>query len=146
MSRKNKGSRKRGRHGGRRFSKEYQPENRGRKKIPDEVRALRELTQETFSSVVSTYLLMPTRNVQLAKENSELTAVERLVVAIILEGIDKADPARLECLLQRAIGKVKEEIDINKYQRLVDKMGMDELLVTSQAALDFFKEKRGDLQ
>jgi len=57
-----------------------------------------------------------------SKEGGDATAMEMMIVRIILEGIKRGDTKHLDFILDRTIGKVKDHIEVsgNAYDSLVE--------------------------
>lgn len=70
-----------------------------------EAKSLKMLNQSEYIVLVNKYLHMNIEELEDCYNNRFLTALEHIVVRIILKAMKEADVLRLEALLQRVIGK-----------------------------------------
>jgi hypothetical protein len=140
MARRN---RKKGKSNGRKFSKTYQPENRGRPRIDPAVKELKNLTTTALSNIVCNFLFESEDNLKRYQEIGSMSGLEKAVISILLRSIKDGDHIKLEFLLQRTIGKVKEQIDLKTIENKVNKMGMGELTEAAEKALEFIRNQGG---
>lgn len=95
--------------GGRNFSKDNPG---GKRKLPPEIKAARKITTENYIAVVNKLLNMSINGLSEISRNKDSNSLEACVAAAILFTHKMGDPARLEYLLNRAIGKVKDTMEI----------------------------------
>lgn len=69
------------------------------------------LTRSTVKNVIDKYLALNKSQLEALIEEAKFTALEHMVVSTILFCIKAGDFSRLDGLLSRAVGKVKEEIE-----------------------------------
>jgi hypothetical protein len=62
-----------------------------------------------------------------------LTAVERLIVSILLKGTDEGDQSRAEWFLNRLLGKVKDQLEVSQPKPFVVQKASGEQLVLGAA-------------
>lgn len=88
----------------------------GRPALPDDVKQLKKLNVAEMERVLNNCLQMNRDQINEAQKNPDAPMIELLVLSIISHGINKGDPMRLNFLLDRLIGKVKEshELDISE--------------------------------
>lgn len=95
------------------------------------------LTRVRVKDIVDKYLSMSRSQLQkllIDKENTP--ALELMIAATILFCIEEGDYSRLESLLQRAVGKVKDEIEIETNPgEEISRLSMNALLTLVQTTL-----------
>jgi len=76
--------------------------------------------------------------------SSDLTpALELMVASIVWKAIAEGDERRFDFILNRTIGKVKEEIDIRTYSENIEKLTDHELILLGEGAIEFLKTSNG---
>lgn len=85
----------------------------GRPPLPPELRAVRRLTKTEFERLANKYLWASAGELSLALASPETPAFERLLVSIMLTGIEAGDHAKAEWLATRLLGKVKDELEVS---------------------------------
>lgn len=84
----------------------------GRPKLPDDIKEARKLNQIEFERVANTYLWQTPEEFHKALASKSTKMIDLMVARIIELAVEKGDHQRLEFLLARMIGKVKEQIDV----------------------------------
>lgn len=130
--------------GGKQFSKNYQPEKRGRKKEPEEMKALKKLTRDSFAEICYRFFFEDANKLRDLEKEGRLLGLEKAVLSVLNRAIVTGDQYKLEFLLQRTLGKVKEEININKFQKAVDGLDRAELFAKAKEAIAHL-EKGGSI-
>ncbi len=122
--------------GGKNWSDTNQPAKRGRKSVPADLRAARSLTKATLEGLINKHLWMTSKQIdKVLEESSRVSMMERMIASIIQKAVIQGDERRLEFILDRLIGKVKDEIDITAYLRKLDGMSDAEVIKLSGPAL-----------
>ena len=76
--------------------------------------------------------------------NSELTpALELMIASIVWKAIAEGDERRFDFILNRTIGKVKEEIDITAYTENLNKLSDAQIIELGEGAIEFLKTSNG---
>lgn len=84
----------------------------GRPKLPEDVREARTFNKIECERVLNKFLTWPLEDLAAFVSDKKSPVLEALVARILLEGVKRGDHVRLEWVMQRLIGKVKEEIDL----------------------------------
>lgn len=108
-------------NGGRNFQK-GNPGGPGRPPILPELKAVPSLTKETYSKILNTYSSLSRDELQECIKNpnaksiinpeEKISVLELLVCTILAKGLSMGDQNRLESILNRAIGPVKQEASV----------------------------------
>lgn len=99
MSRKNPGDFKPG-------------ENGYHKTVPEDLRQARRLTKIDVELVLNKYLYLPFGEIQAALRDPMKPTIEILIISVLLTAIKRGDHDRLNFVLDRIIGKVKQDVDV----------------------------------
>ena len=83
----------------------------GRPKSTPEQRALRQLTKTQFEKLCNKFVHMNRDEIVVSLQSPETTALELMVGKVIHEAIVRGDTVRFNFILERLIGKVKEQIE-----------------------------------
>jgi hypothetical protein len=84
---------------------------KGREPLPKEIRDLREERKEEVIKVIDKWLFNSTKEeLMKATERDDIRAIDLCVIRIIMGGIAKGDPMRINALLDRIIGPVSQKI------------------------------------
>jgi len=76
--------------------------------------------------------------------SSDLTpALELMVASIVWKAIAEGDERRFDFILNRTIGKVKEEIDITAYTENLNKLSDAQIIELGEGAIEFLKTSNG---
>lgn len=99
------------------------------------------LTRSKVKNIIDKYLSISQAELAELLKNSKTSVLEIMIGSTILECIEKGDYARLEALLSRAVGKVKDEIedDVDAGDE-ISKLSMNELLTLVKPTLKDTKE------
>lgn len=96
--------------GGRDWEK-GKPGGPGRPKLPENLRTNWRLTKTEFESIAQKYLDMDQDQLKALKADPKLRVVDAYMVSIILRGIETGEVGPFEWLMQRHVGKVKEQVE-----------------------------------
>lgn len=111
----------------------YPPGVSGRtgRKLPDDLLAIKSLTQLESAKLISKYARMDFETLVSLVKTKKLPVIEMAIASIFCESISKGDFMRLSFLLDRCIGKVTTiiEDDEDKEEReQLQKLSLNELL------------------
>jgi hypothetical protein len=87
------------------------PGGPGRPQIPDDVKQARALTQATLELALNKYLLMSPSELKKAQADPETSMLDLLIISIVTHGVNRGDQNRVDFLLSRLLGKVKQQIE-----------------------------------
>ncbi len=82
----------------------------GRIKYPKELREAMKMNKIIFQKLLTDYLTLPLSNLEAKQKNISTPALDRIVISVIVYAIKKGDERRLDFLMNRIIGKVKDEV------------------------------------
>ena len=85
--------------------------------LPPEVKEARKLTRIEFERIASQYMQMTKEEITKKLQDPKSTTLELIVMTIIHKAVKDGDQHRLDFLLNRLIGKVKDEVDVNVYPK-----------------------------
>ena len=115
---------------------QFKPGNRagvghGRPRLPPELKAkAREtplLTRLDIKNIIDKYVNMSPAQIQEAVRDPNIRMIELSIAKIAAEAVRTGDTSKLNFLLERHVGKVKEEIDQNITVRSVHETIVDEI-------------------
>lgn len=127
--------------GGRDFVKGGpQPANRGRKPLPPDLKAATELTKSNLKGLLNKYLWMSKPEMQAVIKDHNTPMIEIVIASIVFKAAVQGDEKRLDFILTRLIGRVKEEIDLTTYLERLNNMSDQEIIELSTEAVAFLKD------
>lgn len=124
---------------GKPFSKTNQPKVRGRTAVPKDLREAMELTKARLRGMINKHLWMTQHQLKTAMQNANTPMIELLVGSIIHKALVEGDQKRLDFILDRMIGKVKEEVDIKTYIERLNGMNEAQIIDMSKQAITYLK-------
>lgn len=83
----------------------------GRPKTPDDLKEALKMTRVEFQQLLVKYLAYDLYQLAEKQKDPRTTALDRIVISVITNAIKKGDQQRLDFLMNRIIGKVRDEID-----------------------------------
>lgn len=86
--------------------------------MPIELRELREQNAHQFENIIYKYLNMNAVELRAALADPNAKAVELAIIKIIVKSIESGDCTKLNFLLDRTIGKVKEKLEVETNQNI----------------------------
>lgn len=98
--------------GGRDFKKGQSGNPNGRPKMPKELREAKRMRKTEFIGLLVKYLGHTLEELGAAKKDKKTPAIDRIVIAIVLNAIKHGDYKRLDFLMDRIIGKVQAKVDM----------------------------------
>lgn len=87
-------------------------ERAGRPRLPDDVKAVKKLTTTEFQRILNQYLWLDEESLRAAMKDPSCTMLEKMVASVMVKGITLGDPARMEILVTRLIGKVTDKVEV----------------------------------
>jgi len=84
----------------------------GRPKTPAYLKVANKLTKIRFQEILHKYFDHSLEDLKMAYIGKNTPALDLVVIKVLIEAIRKGDEKRLGFLLDRTIGKVKEEIEV----------------------------------
>lgn len=84
----------------------------GRPPTPDYLKAANKITKLKFQEILHKYCNHSLEELKLVYTRKTTTALDLVVIKILIEAIRRGDEKRLGFLLDRIIGKVKEEVEV----------------------------------
>lgn len=85
----------------------------GRPKTPEALRKVKALSPDTVNRMLNKYGQMTVEELKAAIADPSTPALELTIASILMNAIKEGDYARVEFFLNRTIGKVKEEKEVN---------------------------------
>lgn len=98
--------------GGRNF-KAGNPGGPGRPALPGDVKAARALNKVEFTRIINKYLHCTPQDLNAALNDPSTPVIEGIVCKILIECGLKGDTIRLAFLIERILGKVKDEVEVS---------------------------------
>lgn len=87
------------------------PGGPGRPTLPAELKEARSLTQREIEISLQKFLLMTTEQLKKAKQDPETTMLDHLIISIMTHGVNRGCDKRADFLMNRLVGKVKQQIE-----------------------------------
>lgn len=86
----------------------------GKVKLPEDIREARKLNQHELERIINKYLYMDRESVKAAISNPATPMMELMVASIVAQAAQKGDHQRLDFVLNRLVGKVRDQIDVRQ--------------------------------
>ncbi len=119
--------------GGKLFVKGVSGNPKGRPKLDPDLKAIENLTKDELRKIVSRLSRMSEPEVIELMQNTATPILERSVAATLLKSVEFGDPIRLDRLLDRAIGKVSDEIKLQVARPvIIERIGGGETVLTHE--------------
>lgn len=95
----------------------------------------RTLTKERVVDVLSRFAHLSRKELFAVSESETTPMLEAMVANIMLKAFENGDASRLEFLLNRAYGKVKDEIEVttNPQEEELRKLSLEQLIIFIQS-------------
>jgi hypothetical protein len=114
----------------------------GRPALPPDVRDAQKLTNDEYMRISTNFMAMTRTEIQEALQRPDATMLELMVGGIVAKAAKDHDYLRATFLLDRVIGKVKEQIETtHKYSHL----SVTELESMTESALEFLRAHKAKL-
>ena len=94
------------------FKKGENNNPKGRPRIPDEILFARSLNKSFVEVKITELLRKSVKELEQLLKDKDKESIDHFIGRIILIGIVKGDPTRLNFLFDRVIGRVTEKIDV----------------------------------
>ncbi len=94
--------------------RDFQPGNSGgpgQPKIPEEIREARKLNRLEFERILNKYIYVQLGDLHKIIKDPTTPVIDGVVCKILVKGFNDGDPRRLEFVIDRLIGKIKEQED-----------------------------------
>lgn len=104
--------------GGRDFKPGTVNNPKGRPKVPEDIKESKKLNQYELELIMNRLLNLKPAELAAEIKSGELSMKEITVANVIQKAAALADHHRLEFILNRIIGKVKEQVEINSHPNL----------------------------
>ena len=97
--------------GGRNFKKGQSGNPRGPEPLPEDIKAARKINVVEFERIVNKFLFASKGEVIKVTADPNTPVLELMVGAIVHKAVIEGDERRLDFILNRLIGKVKEQVE-----------------------------------
>lgn len=91
----------------------------GRTKLPEDIRTAKKLNKIELERLLNLYLTLSDDEIKLRLADNSTPQLEKMIASIVTKAVDQGDQQRLTFLLDRLVGKVKDEVDVNLIPRPV---------------------------
>ena len=86
----------------------------GRPKVPGDILEARKLNQAELERIINKYLYMDRESVKAAISSPTTPMMELMVASIVAQAAQKGDQQRLDFVLNRIVGKVKDQLEVKQ--------------------------------
>ena len=104
--------------GGKDFKKGGPP-GPGRPQLPEDIKKARELNTVELTRILNELVYCSKGELEAKIKNPATDMLEVIGASILLKGADFGDPMRLNFILDRLVGKVKEQVEVESIQVIV---------------------------
>jgi len=98
--------------GGKNFIKGQSGNPNGRPKVPEDLKTIQSLSPSLMSKLINKYMAMNREQIIVKVKDPRTPMIETTIASILVKATQSGDYTRLNFLLDRSIGKVKDEIDV----------------------------------
>lgn len=112
--------------GGKNFEKGIVTNPRGRPPLPEEYKKIQKLNADQVKAMIAKFAVMTLDEMRQYLDSGKAPVFEVMIGTIINKCIEEGDHARLNFLLDRTIGKVKENVEVSLAPQIVYKTTMTE--------------------
>lgn len=91
---------------------EGNPGGPGRPSLPEDVKKARALTKAAFTSLLNEFVTKTEPDLEEIVKSDQAPILNKIAAALMLKTVATADPLRFDVLMNRMIGKVKDEADL----------------------------------
>lgn len=111
-----------------RFKKGQSGNPNGRPRIPEDLKMARRLNKLELEKLLNQFLFMTPIEMEARVKSQDVTAIEAMIGSIIIKAVKDGDQQRLNFILERLIGKVKDQIDLTVVKPFIIKRPNGELV------------------
>lgn len=106
----------------------------GRTKLPEDIRAAKKLNKIELERLLNLYLTLSDEEIKTRLLDNKTPQLEKMIASIVCKAIDSGDQQRLTFILDRLVGKVKDEVDVNLIPRpvIIERHDGSEIELTSE--------------
>lgn len=108
----------------------------GRAPLPEDVRKAKDLTAVEFTRIINSFFHIKTEQLDKIIASPDSTNLQKLVGGILSRAIKEQDQVRATFLLDRSIGKVKEQIEVSSRPFIIERLNGDQVLLGSEPVID----------
>lgn len=114
----------------------------GRPKVPEDLKEVRKITNTSLETKLHEFLTMSAQELSGVKQNPKSSMLELMIHSIVVNAVNRGDQQRMGFLMDRLLGKVKDQIEVETYTRPLRELSNDELLKQLPEAIQLLKEKK----
>lgn len=111
-----------------RFKKGQSGNPNGRPRIPEDLKMARRLNKLELEKLLNQFLFMTPPEMEERVKSADVTAIEAMIGSIIIKAVKDGDQQRLNFILERLIGKVKDQIDLTVVKPFIIKRPSGEIV------------------
>ena len=106
---------------------------KGRPPVPEDVKRIRKLTNDEIKEVGSLLLSGKQSELEALLKSDDTPMLKKWIASVAIAGVNAGDEKKLDAILNRIVGKVKEEIDVNVIPRpvILEKHDGTEVIMTT---------------
>ena len=104
----------------------------GRPKTPEDIAKAKRLNQHELDRIINKYLWMDREAMQARLKDPSTPMMEIMVGSIVAQAAQKGDQQRLEFILQRVVGKVKDQIEVAAKPYIIERRDGSQVLLGAQ--------------
>lgn len=132
--------------GGRQWRPGESGNKRGGTPMPPDIREARKMTQYELERILNRYMDMHPTEVAAILESppTHLRMIELVVASIVFKAAQGGDPVRLDFLLNRTIGKIRERVEVDVVREKLQAMSKQELIERMEADLMRLKQSQAE--
>lgn len=128
-----------------RFSKTNQPDkSQSGNRLPQDLRMANKLTEANLRGIVNKLLWMTKDQLQAHVKNPRVPMIELTVASIIHKAAVQGDERRLDFILNRMIGRVRERFDFHNYVNHLEKLPDSQVIEMGKEAIQFLEKKNAN--
>ncbi len=91
----------------------------GKAKLPNDIKEVRKVSQFELERAINRLIFLPLEQLRVVIKDPKTSILEIMLATIMAQCAQKGDQQRLEFLLNRMIGKVKDIIDIKQSEPFI---------------------------
>lgn len=117
-----------------RFPKGVSPNPGGKPGLPKALKNVKEFTADEIKRIIAKYMRMAKGDLEATlKDSAKLPMLEAMIASIIANAYKSGDFSKLDFLLNRSIGKVKDVSEVHTHavdpekEKLIDKMNKEKV-------------------